>query len=138
VATFPVPHCNTWNQLQRVFYCASNVHLTGPLRHDPSVLEVVAGIDFSGHFLCACGKLAGMEDLRTAMRALKFGTLTLGVLLALYLFAYRITGKRGSDATVEIQVYEHKWQAGLFKTAAVIESAIRHKKIETAYGAFPE
>ncbi len=79
--------------------------------------------------------MPGMEDFRRSILAIAIVAGTCVAVLVPYLLAYRFTGKRGVSSTVELQVYEHSWQASLFKPAASIESYVRGTMVFTAYAA---
>jgi hypothetical protein len=58
---------------------------------------------------------------------------TLAFFVLLYFAAYLALGTRSSGVPMDYQVYQHQWQASLFRPASQAESFIRQKDVDTAY-----
>jgi hypothetical protein len=58
---------------------------------------------------------------------------TLAFFVLLYFAAYLALGTRSFSVPMDYQVYQHEWQANLFRPAAQAEAFLRQKDVDTAY-----
>jgi hypothetical protein len=74
-----------------------------------------------------------MDAFRSAFQYVSITTIIAGVILAIYMTAYFLMGTHGiRGANDDVRIFNHEWQAQLFKPAAEIDSCFRHQTTSVA------